>query len=253
MNIVNLENREVVNTATPAVTVGARYSMARTSDILEVLEGHGWNPVDYRERRVLSEERRGKQAHTIVLSNSHYEDGSTRPRIMLKNSHDGSGSLQFLAGMYEMICANGLLVGATASDIRIRHLNLTESKILGGIETATTNLHKAITLVESMRSISLDRHQQIEMAEEAVGLAYDIDKYAINPAHLLFNHRRDQRVPTLWNTFNTIQERIVRGGVEQRREDGSRIRARAISSIDRSIKVNRALWDLAETRLQMWQ
>jgi hypothetical protein len=54
----------------------------------------------------------------------------------------------------------------------------------------------------------------------------------------------------LWTTLNTVQENIIRGGqrdYSRRRPDGRRMpKSRAIKGIDQDMKLNRALWQMAE-------
>lgn len=253
MNIIDPTRFATVTATEPSSLVSQKYSMASTAQVLEVLQGHNWLPIGYHQKKANSPARSGKQTHTVLLGNPELQDGATLPRIMLKNSHDGTGSLQLLSGLFERICANGLIVGASAEDVRITHRSITEGKILEGVSRAVSSLQSALRLSERMRTVSLDRQQQIDFAQSAIEMLWDGDKYAMMPTHLLFNHRAEQRVPTLWNTFNTVQERVIRGGVRQYRSDGGRGTTRAITAIDRNISANRALWDLAETKLALWQ
>jgi hypothetical protein len=41
-----------------------------------------------------------------------------------------------------------------------------------------------------------------------------------------------------------IQENVIKGGVRQRRSDGSRIRSKEVKSIDEDTKLNRMLWSM---------
>jgi len=54
----------------------------------------------------------------------------------------------------------------------------------------------------------------------------------------------------VWQTFNVIQENLIRGGLSGRRQtsDGRirRSQTRAINGIDQNVGLNRALWTLAE-------
>jgi hypothetical protein len=54
----------------------------------------------------------------------------------------------------------------------------------------------------------------------------------------------------LWTTLNTVQENVIRGGqrdYSRRRPDGSRMpKSRAIKGIDEDMKLNKALWQMAE-------
>ena len=253
MNIIDPTQFATVTATEPSSLVSHKYSMASTAQVLQALEGHGWLPVGYYQKKANSPLRSGKQTHTVLLGHKDLQDGKTLPRIMLKNSHDGTGSLQFLSGLFERICANGLIVGASAEDVRITHRSITEQKILQGVERTVQGLQRALSLSERMRSVSLDREQQLQFAEKVIELVWDGEKYGTMPNYLLFNHRSEQRAPTLWNTFNTVQERVIRGGTRLYRADGGRTTARAITAIDRNISANRAMWNVAEEALGLWQ
>ncbi|HBV3757213.1 TPA: DUF945 domain-containing protein, partial [Escherichia coli] len=54
----------------------------------------------------------------------------------------------------------------------------------------------------------------------------------------------------LWSAYQTIQENMLKGGISGRSAKGKRIHIRAIHSIDTDIKLNRALWVMAETMLE---
>ncbi len=242
---IDLTNKATIMASSPSSLVSSKYTMASTQGILDILSGQGWQPVGYNEKKAKKTENVGKQLHTVVLSNSLLEGGSTLPRIIVKNSHDGASSLQLLSGMYERICANGLVVGNTAADIRVRHLSLSESSIMQGLKMCIENLSLAFQMSEKMKAVSMDREGQLTFAQRVIDMAWDGSQYSIVPAQLLWNHRREQKEPTLWNTFNTVQEHVIRGGIRQQRADGTRISSRAVKSIDRSIELNRGMWDLA--------
>lgn len=245
MNTLDLSNKATVNAIQPYEGVSNAYSMASTGSILEIFRDEGWVPTDYREQRVLSAERAGKQKHCIVLSNPSI-GGSTLPRIMLKNSHDGTSSLRLLSGIFERICANGLVVGASAEDIRFRHTSLTEEVVRAGAKRILTSLERSLSLADKMKALTLDEGQRNDYAKRVIEMVWEDDKYTIAPSALLWNHRQDQRVPNLWNTFNTVQEKVIRGGVRQYRTNGSSIRSREVKNIDRLITLNQGMWDLAE-------
>lgn len=231
-----------------------KYSFVSTASLLGTFLDLGWSPVAAQEKRCRVESRRGFQSHTVVLANTTLESSlmtsTTLPRIMVKNSHDGSSSLQLLSGLFERICANGLVVGASSSDLKIRHLDLSPTKLVDATHEVVTSLTRALELSEKMKAVFLSVAERQKFAQDAIELAFDGEKYAVNPDSLLYSWRSQQRADNLWNTFNVVQEHIVRGGVRQKRKDGTSVRSRPISSIDRNIAVNRGLWDLAEARLQ---
>jgi hypothetical protein len=71
---------------------------------------------------------------------------------------------------------------------------------------------------------------------------------------MLRPNRFEDRGQDLWTLFNTAQEKLIRGGARvlshtkaTRQRGYPTIRkARAISSLPESIRINRQLWDLAE-------
>ncbi len=62
--------------------------------------------------------------------------------------------------------------------------------------------------------------------------------------------RREDYGKDLWSAYQTIQENMLKGGISGRSAKGKRIHTRAIHSIDTDIKLNRALWVMAETLLE---
>ena len=51
---------------------------------------------------------------------------------------------------------------------------------------------------------------------------------------------------SLWLSLQRVQEHLIRGGQRGRSAQGKRLQTRAVTSIDRSVNLNRALWTLAE-------
>ena len=64
---------------------------------------------------------------------------------------------------------------------------------------------------------------------------------------MLTIRRREDTGNDLWSVFNRVQENTVRGGLRFRNEEtGRRNRTREVKGIDQNIRLNRALWELAE-------
>jgi hypothetical protein len=78
----------------------------------------------------------------------------------------------------------------------------------------------------------------------------DLAAAPVRANKLLTLKRSEDAKPTLWNTFNTVQENLIKGGQKdfgKRKADGSRMpRTRAVKGIDGNIGLNKALWHLAE-------
>ncbi|HFV5221667.1 TPA: DUF945 domain-containing protein, partial [Escherichia coli] len=57
----------------------------------------------------------------------------------------------------------------------------------------------------------------------------------------------------LWTTCQRIQENLIKGGLSGRNAKGGRSHTRAVRGIDGDVKLNRALWVMAEALLTQLQ
>lgn len=79
----------------------------------------------------------------------------------------------------------------------------------------------------------------------------------VAPRALLKARRDADEGSDLWTTFNRVQENAIRGGLDdhrparfdqerQRQVPARSLRTRPVKSIDGDVKLNKALWTLAE-------
>src|SRR5258707_13364727 len=92
---------------------------------------------------------------------------------------------------------------------------------------------------------------QLALATGAAAYRWeDLTKAPVSPSMLLNPRRYGDGAKDLFITLNCVQENIIRGGQRdrsRRRPDGSRMpKSRAIKGIDEDMKLNRALWEMAE-------
>jgi hypothetical protein len=91
----------------------------------------GWDVVDAKEVRARKASTRGVQKHLVVFRNPEVvingEDGDeVFPQILLTNSHDGKNAFTFTAGLFRMICENGLVISTEQfEDVKMRHMGYT--------------------------------------------------------------------------------------------------------------------------------
>ena len=92
--------------------------------------------------------------------------------------------------------------------------------------------------------------QTIVASLQNLAARYDEGTAPVEAARLLTAQRHEDHAPTLWNTLNTVQENVIRGGLSyiQRDDTGRRIarrQTREVRGIDQNTGLNRALWTLA--------
>jgi hypothetical protein len=97
-----------------------------------------------------------------------------------------------------------------------------------------------------MQSVALTRPEQEAYAEAALGLRWD-GAAPVTAEQLLTTRRWDDKADNLWMTYNRVQENIIRGGLRGTNANGARAKTRGVNSINEDTRINRALWQLAES------
>ena len=170
----------------------------------------------------------------------------TIPEILLINSHDGSTSLRMEAGLFRLVCSNGLIV--KSQDIyssRTRHIDVTEERVVTEAMKVIKAASESARRVEIFMGKVITDVDALQFAKEAS----DIRGGKIDPKALLTCRRDEDKENTLWNVFNRVQENLIRGGVEGVSPNGRRTRTLGIKAMGSTVKTNLKLWDLAENYL----
>ncbi|HZK54229.1 MAG TPA: DUF932 domain-containing protein [Desulfosporosinus sp.] len=96
-----------------------------------------------------------------------------------------------------------------------------------------------------MKAIQLSRPEQEIFARSALALKYG-EEQPVTARQILLPKRLDDGNNSLWTKFNVVQENLMRGGQRGRGATGRRVTTRPVQSIDNNVKLNRALWILAD-------
>lgn len=254
-NVIDLTRISSANATHAKPGVSDSYAFVPTSRMTEILADHGWHPVGAKETRVRAEENRGFQKHEIRFGRQ--EDGlvkvrDARPEIRLLNSHGGASSFQLWAGILELVCLNGLVAWSeTMREVRIRHSGFAVDLAEQGIREITSALPRALARREQMQTLQLTEGERSAFAEAAVAVRWGNEVAPVAPSQLLVPTRYEQRTSTLWDTFNTVQERLIRGGVRGRNAQNRRMTTRAVAGVTEDLRINQGLWILADRMATM--
>lgn len=265
-NTLSLESLQVV---TPSIftTEGAagtsdKYKHISTIDVVKGLMSEGFMPVKATQNRTRKIDKAPFTKH--MLRFRHVDSvptvGGLFPELVLVNSHDGLSSYRLMAGLYRLICSNGLVAGDTFQEVRVRH----QGDVVGNVIEGTYEVMKEATQLlehaEHMGSIELTHPEKTIFAEVVHQLRFDGDdsltKQAIKPEQFLKPRRYlEHGKNDLFTVFNVVQENVIKGGLRgwARDEKGhaKRVSTWEIKSIDQSNSLNRALWTLAEKMMQL--
>lgn len=230
-----------------------RYAYIPTAAVLTELRKEGFQPFMVAQTRVRSEDRRDFTKHMIRMRHANQINDAEANEIVLLNSHDGTSSYQLLAGLLRFVCQNGLVFGDTVADVRVPHKGDVAGHVIEGAYEVLSGFDRVKESRDAMRAITLNDGESEVFARAALALKYDDpDKPApVTESQILMPRRFNDRRPDLWSVFNRTQENLTQGGLCGLSANGRRQQTRPVQGIDQNIRLNRALWLLADGMRQL--
>ncbi|MFX1689726.1 DUF932 domain-containing protein [Paraburkholderia sp. A2RI-6] len=226
----------------------ARYSYIPTVDVLNALRKEGFQPFMVCQTRVRNEDMRDFTKHMIRMrQHADQITASEANEVILVNSHAGQCSFQLLAGMIRWACQNGIVCGNVTNDIRIPHTGDVIGEVIEGAFKVVKSFDETAEQREGMVATVLDEGEQVAFARAALALRYDEGAPApVTERQILAPRRVEDQGSDIFTTFNRVQENLMRGGLSGRNAKGKATTTRAVAGIDQNIRLNRALWVLAD-------
>ncbi|MFC6446108.1 DUF932 domain-containing protein [Shinella zoogloeoides] len=227
-----------------------RYVYVPTIDIVEGLRREGWFPFFAVQSVPRDGSRHGHAKHMLRLRR---DGGIGKPEaaeVIIVNSHDGTSAYQMFAGMLRFVCTNSMIAGERFEEIRVPHKGGIQDQIIEGVFTVAEDFPRLIDASETMKEITLNPDERRVLAEASLVARYGEEESPVRPDQIIEPRRREDVGQSLWTTFNVIQENVIRGGLNGRKQNAEgrirRSQTRAINGIDQNVTLNRALWTLAE-------
>jgi len=236
-----------------STTTSKHYVHIPTETVINDMASMGWGVVD--AKQVAARKNQGFQQHMIVFGNNELQiegkDGDTvMPRVLMTNSHDGKNAFRFQAGLYRLVCSNGLVVAdAEFANMKIRHMGYDLNELKTVISEMVEKLPLTIECMNKLKAKQLSEKEKIEFAKEALRTrlpkehisSYDID----NIQELLEPTRREDQGNDMWSVYNVIQEKLIHGMFETFGVTGKPRKARKIKNFKQDTKINQDLYKLA--------
>ena len=234
-------------------TTSKHYVHIPTEKVIDDMATLGWGVVD--AKQVKARKNAGYQKHMVVFGNDDItitgKDGDTvMPRILMTNSHDGKNSFQFQAGLYRLVCSNGLVIAdAEFANMKIRHMGYDLAELKTVIQEIVEKLPLTVECMNKLKAKQLSENEQIEFAKKALATRLDekqISKYTSDDIVELLNPTREEdKGNDMWSVYNVIQEKIVHGMFEVYGVRGKVRKARKIKNFKQDTQVNQELYQLA--------
>lgn len=223
-----------------------RYCYIPTITLLENLQREGFEPFFACQTKVRDQSKREHTKHMLRLRRAGQINGQQVPEIIILNSHDGASSFQLLPGIFRSVCTNSLVCGQSFGEIRVPHRGDVVEKVIEGAYEVLGVFDRVEEKREAMQSLLVPPPAQHAFAKAALAYRFGEEHQPITESQVLTPRRWQDEKRDLWTTFNTLQENLSKGGLSGRSAQGKRSRTRAVNGIDGDIKLNRALWVMAE-------
>lgn len=241
-----------------------RYAYIPTIGVIEAMQKAGFFVFEAKQSSARSDDRREYTKHMIRFRHTSQMQpmavGDSLPEVVLVNSHDGSSAYRLMAGIFRLVCSNGMIVADSMQDsISVRHSGNVIDAVVEGSQRIIDQVPHTLHAVTRWSQLQLTEGEQVAFAESARTLRFgDSDGNVNTPItaeQLLRSRRAYDSGPDLWKTLNRVQENVIRGGMSAIGLDSQshrrRFRAREVKGIDQDVKLNKALWQLAERMAEL--
>ena len=226
---------------------GDKYAFIPTIQVIDSLREEGFEPYEIRQTLVRNADKREHTKHMVRMRHVNAITSQEEvPEIILLNSHDGTSSYQIMSGVFRFVCSNGLIAGDLFENIRIRHSGNVVGDVIEGATRILKESDEVFERIGMYKGINLTYDESNALAVAAAQVRWG-DEAPVNAIQLLTPHRYADRKTDLWTTFNRIQENVLKGGVAGKSTTGRRTTTRAVGGVNENVKLNKALWTLADT------
>ena len=237
--------------------VSGKYIQANTATVIKDMEKMGWYPVQAKQCRAKKGSKGIRSFHMVAMQNDNVTipgpDGKTESyvRIIIQNSHDGFSSFKFMMGLYRCVCSNGLVVAdAEFTTFSIRHINYSFEELLQVVNQAVAAVPGIREKTIAMRNTVLTDEQKRDLAVATYKIRKGDEQAKVDEAtvnDLLTPLRKEDAGNSLWNVFNVLQEKMIKGGFSATTKSGKTRKQRSIKSIKKDTEYNQQLWAVAES------
>ena len=237
------------------------YSFVPTIDVVNDLRTLGYDCVDATQVKSRKKSTNGYQKHLLTFEHPDYkvEGAEEYPQLLLTNSHDGGNAFTLSAGIFRLVCSNGLVIKTEDyGSARLVHKGYSFETIRELVNEFNVVVTNVLDKVTAMKQVQLTKDQQIEFAKQAALLRFTAKSYnednisdVVDIDGLLNVDRKEDAGNGLYEVFNRVQESLVQGKYlyassgKVKDADTKTRKARPIKNFKQSISVNQKLSELA--------
>jgi len=251
----------MTNSEIEKLGLSKHYSFVPTMKVVNDLRTLGYEVTDAVQVKARKKSTNGYQKHMITFEHPKYKVEGTEeyPQILLTNSHDGGNAFSLSAGIFRLVCSNGLVIKTEDyGTARLVHKGYSFEAVQELVKEFEETIGEVLTRITAMKKVELTKEQQIEFAKKAALLRFTAKSYnedniadVVDIDDLLNVERKEDAGNGLYEVFNRVQESIVQGKYlyassgKVNDADTKTRKARPIKNFKQSISVNKKLSELA--------
>jgi hypothetical protein len=251
--------------------VSKRYTFISSTQVIEDMISLGWNATDAQQKRSKVSNPYGQHKvefridKPITVSKSNgmgITDDVIYPQVTFINSHDGKSSFKFYAGLFRLVCSNGLVVPVTiqgkkfAEGFKINHKDYNIDTLRDTMYKIVANIVESLEPISKMQNKVLTEEQANLFASKALAIRNDIDRDKIEEFintvpeftldSILQTNRREDEGLDLWKVLNVVQEKMIQGGFYKENYVTKKVRkAKRITDMTKVQTINTRLFEEA--------
>jgi predicted kinase len=242
-----------------STNVSEDYQLYRSDDVIRIMANHGLNLVEVSQEKMGWSKKRfpHTQIHTMrftapEIALRDFGVGDSRPEVVVMNSHDGRCVFRAMAGVYRLVCSNGMIVADQQFGSVVRR-HYGEANAFSKVKEIIADMPRVVEVVSNRiadwSALPLDNKAQIALAKLCMK-----ERNApewLHPEQVL-EHRRDgEQVDSnghrdLWKTFNVLQENLTNAQVARIGGEGRGRSILPITGTVGNVATNQKLWAAAE-------
>ena len=262
----------------PSPEVSKKYSHIPTDRLIDDMELLGWNVIDAKEVNARTKGTKGYQKHLVVFRNddivinqmpNNIVESSTSPtgyrrtngtfakknpidtvfpQILLTNSHDGKNAFTFTAGLFRMVCENGLVISTNEFEkVSIRHMGYDFEELQKQVTEMVEQLPLTVESMIKMIDTQMNQKMIMDFAKDMLAVRFpedELKRITIDMDEFITPVRPEDKGDDLWSVFNTIQEKIIEGDFDYTVGTKHR-KARQIKNFKQDMDLNSKMFDVA--------
>ena len=222
-----------------------RYTFIPTTSVIETLQEDGWEAWD--AKQVRSRKWSDMHAkHIVRMRRQRVEErtkvGDSFVELLIVNSHNGLQTYNLHAGIFRLVCSNGLIIGdENYGKVKVKHIGYSPDEVIAASQKLVASTNEIYQTRDNWNRQELELPERRQFFADAAALRWE------SPTEETIRQvsqarRVEDAGEDLWSIYNVAQENLTRAGWV---DPKTRRKARKITSISRDVELNSQLWDLA--------